>query len=490
MGDRDGHRHAPLVREVHGAPVRDVRDREGHEVIERLADVQGSREHLARLREERGAFAGATLGVVPAGARERPGGELHERRHGPPPLGPDGRFLTEGQRERREDLPVLHEGHGGHGAGVGVQEPAHVGVVTLRLRARREHRAPLVDGGRDGVAASGGLLPPRELRVVRVAGRAEHEEGVRVRAPHDRAREGARERHDPLEDHALDVLGGEGPGERRADVEHRVAREVLAQDARRFVEGAGHDRIVARNVGPVGTFGRTLKAPRPAWADHRNAPTRYGGVQEDEMRSDIVPGGLFPDYELPDHTGVPRRLSFLQGDDPMVLMLGRGVYCPKDRQQLLALAAFHPQLQVGFTQLVTITTDNLILSNDLRLGVGANWPFLHDTERVIANDLGILEYTDRHNNPMIPHTFVLEPGLRIYSVYNGYWYWGRPSTADLHRDLREVTRRVRPDYAIDSPEMRERFERGDREGFYPYGKTMRQVFARMAGAVDQYEKES
>jgi hypothetical protein len=26
------------------------------------------------------------------------------------------------------------------------------------------------------------------------------------------------------------------------------------------------------------------------------------------MRSDIVPGGIFPDYELPDHTGKLRKL--------------------------------------------------------------------------------------------------------------------------------------------------------------------------------------
>jgi hypothetical protein len=29
------------------------------------------------------------------------------------------------------------------------------------------------------------------------------------------------------------------------------------------------------------------------------------------MRSDIVPGGIFPDYELPDHTGKVRKLSEL-----------------------------------------------------------------------------------------------------------------------------------------------------------------------------------
>ena len=25
------------------------------------------------------------------------------------------------------------------------------------------------------------------------------------------------------------------------------------------------------------------------------------------MRSDIAPGGTFPDYELPDHANIPRR---------------------------------------------------------------------------------------------------------------------------------------------------------------------------------------
>ena len=37
---------------------------------------------------------------------------------------------------------------------------------------------------------------------------------------------------------------------------------------------------------------------------------------------------------------------------------------------------------------------------------------------------------------MIPHTLVLKPGLVIHSVYNGYWFWGRPSVEDLRQDLR------------------------------------------------------
>jgi len=35
-------------------------------------------------------------------------------------------------------------------------------------------------------------------------------------------------------------------------------------------------------------------------------------------------------------------------------------------------------------------------------------------------DLDIAEDTDPQHDQMIPHTFVLEPDLRIHSVYNGY----------------------------------------------------------------------
>jgi peroxiredoxin len=44
------------------------------------------------------------------------------------------------------------------------------------------------------------------------------------------------------------------------------------------------------------------------------------------MRADVVPGATFPDFELADHSKTRRRLSELQGNDPMVLVLARGHY--------------------------------------------------------------------------------------------------------------------------------------------------------------------
>jgi len=45
------------------------------------------------------------------------------------------------------------------------------------------------------------------------------------------------------------------------------------------------------------------------------------------MRTDIVAGAVFPDYELTDHAGKRRKLSDLQGPDPMILVLSRGGFC-------------------------------------------------------------------------------------------------------------------------------------------------------------------
>src|SRR6201986_1643797 len=112
----------------------------------------------------------------------------------------------------------------------------------------------------------------------------------------------------------------------------------------------------------------------------------------------MAPGGVFPDYTLADHTGKPRRLSDLQGADPLILTLARGHYCPKEHQQHLELAAFYPKIAVAYTQIGTITTDPHHTLQEFRASVGAQWPFLSDPERMVQKDLDIQEYTDPENN--------------------------------------------------------------------------------------------
>jgi peroxiredoxin len=186
------------------------------------------------------------------------------------------------------------------------------------------------------------------------------------------------------------------------------------------------------------------------------------------MRADIVPGATFPDYELTDHTATRRKLSELQGIDPLILILARGSFCPKDHQQHLELAANYSKIAVAYTSVVTLSTDNIVETNEFRAQVGAQWTFLSDAGRRVQKDLDIKEYTDPFHDPMIPHTLVLKPGLIIHSIYNGYWFWGRPSFQDLYRDLRVATREIRPDWDISTPELRAAWDAGDKAQFYPY----------------------
>ena len=185
-------------------------------------------------------------------------------------------------------------------------------------------------------------------------------------------------------------------------------------------------------------------------------------------RPKLAPGAVFPDYELTGHDRKRHRLSEVQGTDPMILILSRGQFCPKDARQHKVMADFYPQIAVAYTKIVTISTDNILEANEMRDAAGAPWLFLTDPQRRLQQELGIQEYTDPHHDPMVPHTLVLEPGLLIYKVYNGYWFWGRPSPWELWQDLREVTRRIRPDWDITEPELRANWERGDKSKHWPY----------------------
>ena len=151
-----------------------------------------------------------------------------------------------------------------------------------------------------------------------------------------------------------------------------------------------------------------------------------------------------PTTRYPTTPSTVRTLSELQGADPLILTLARGHYCPKEHQQHLELAAFQSKIAVAYTQIVTISTDEHHELQEFRASVGAQWTFLVRPRADVQKDLDIQEYTDPDHDPMIPHTLVLKPGLVVHSIYNGYWFWGRPSVDDLWRDLRAATARDPP----------------------------------------------
>lgn len=115
--------------------------------------------------------------------------------------------------------------------------------------------------------------------------------------------------------------------------------------------------------------------------------------------------------------------------------------------------------------------------------------FLYDEKKQVRDDLDILEYTDSQHEPMIPHTFLLEPGLKIHKIWNDYSYWDRPSVAEPHEELRVLTRKIRDGWDLYANGLKPKSDAGGKWSFYPCGvKSMEQTLTEMAGAVDQYTK--
>jgi peroxiredoxin len=166
------------------------------------------------------------------------------------------------------------------------------------------------------------------------------------------------------------------------------------------------------------------------------------------MHPDLVPGGQFPDLELPDHNSVPRRLSELAEGDPLVLNFFRGWWCPKEQAFFKALVRLQDEVEVAYTRMVSVSIDPPGELSAFRAGLGARWTFLSDRDRRYMAELGLRETTDTLYRPYVPTTFTLRPDLTIHGVYNGYWFWGRPTNEDLRQDLRAITRAVRPDWAV------------------------------------------
>ncbi len=160
----------------------------------------------------------------------------------------------------------------------------------------------------------------------------------------------------------------------------------------------------------------------------------------------LEPGSILPDLELPDHASRRRRLSELVAGDPTIVQFLRGWWCPKEQAFMKRLTALQDEAEVAYSGIVSISVDAPEVLAAFRAGAGARWTFLSDAERAWLDVLGLRETSDTRNHPYLPTVFVVDPDLRIHSAYNGYWFWGRPTSEELRQDLRAVTRALRADW--------------------------------------------
>jgi cold shock CspA family protein/peroxiredoxin len=187
------------------------------------------------------------------------------------------------------------------------------------------------------------------------------------------------------------------------------------------------------------------------------------------MTSRLRVGDTFPDFELPDHRQRPRRLSSytmpspldekLGFDDgyPLILVFGRGFFCPRDQEQMRGLVRFQSELAINYCKLVTVSADAPMVGAAFRAGLGAEWPFLSDEEREVIRRTNILDETEgEYARTAQPYTFVLRPDLTVHRIYDGWFFVGRPTLEELRRDLREImeTRKDFRHEVYDTPEVK------------------------------------
>jgi peroxiredoxin len=177
------------------------------------------------------------------------------------------------------------------------------------------------------------------------------------------------------------------------------------------------------------------------------------------MSTGLDVGSVLPDFELPDENGTKQRLSQLQGSDAMVLQLGRGEHCPRERAHHRELLKLQDVVPVAYTALVTVLPNDLHDTYKMKSATGAWWTFLSDGDLTVQQALRIDEYTDPHHAATVPHTLVLAPGLLIDRVYCGYWFWGRPSADQLWHDLRDLFRRTKADFDPTTDDARAAWQR-------------------------------
>jgi cold shock CspA family protein/peroxiredoxin len=180
------------------------------------------------------------------------------------------------------------------------------------------------------------------------------------------------------------------------------------------------------------------------------------------MTTTLQVGDVFPDFELPDHNKRPRRLSrvtrpslldeklgFTDGY-PLIVVFGRGFFCPRDQQQMRQLVHFQSELAVNYGKLVTVSADPPMVQAAFRAGLGANWPFLSDERREVIKRLDILDETEgEYAYRAQPYTFVLRPDLAVHRIYDGWFFVGRPTLEELRHDLREIMQ-SRSDYRYEA----------------------------------------
>ena len=113
-------------------------------------------------------------------------------------------------------------------------------------------------------------------------------------------------------------------------------------------------------------------------------------------------------------------------------------------------------LRVNYCHLAVISTDPPDVTAAFRTGLDATFTFLSDHERQAIWQLDMAEVTPpdfKYGLLALPFTFSLAPDLTIHSIYDGWWFVGRPTLEELRQDMRTIMQACRDDYHYTGPSL-------------------------------------
>lgn len=125
----------------------------------------------------------------------------------------------------------------------------------------------------------------------------------------------------------------------------------------------------------------------------------------------VRPGDVIEDFELPDQTGTPRKLSELAADGPVVLFFYPAAMtagCTKESCHFRDLAAEFKEVGAARVGISRDPVDKQLQFSDKH---GFDYPLLSDTDRKVAEYFGVT--AGFKLGPVKRMTFVIDKDLRL-----------------------------------------------------------------------------
>jgi peroxiredoxin len=125
-------------------------------------------------------------------------------------------------------------------------------------------------------------------------------------------------------------------------------------------------------------------------------------------------GDIVPDFELPDETGVPRKLSELLANGPVVLFFYPAAMTKGCTMESCHFRDLKSEFEAVGAQRVGISADGVDKQRQFSDKHGFDYPLLSDTDRIVAEMFGV-----KRGFSLIPTkrtTFVIDTDRKVLDV--------------------------------------------------------------------------